>query len=61
MVYENVYQVERVLNVRKQKVKLEFETKWLGCQETTWEPKQICREKILSFFSTAFVQCLLCT
>ena len=27
---ENVYQVERVLNVRKQKGKLEFEIKWKG-------------------------------
>ena len=36
---ENVYQVERVLNVRKQKGKLEFEIKWMGYEETTWEPK----------------------
>ena len=38
-VYEDVYQVERVLNVRKQKGKLEFEIKWMGYEETTWEPK----------------------
>ena len=36
---ENVYQVERVLNVRKQKGKLEFEIKWMGYEKTTWEPK----------------------
>ena len=36
---EDVYQVERVLNVRKQKGKLEFEIKWMGYEETTWEPK----------------------
>ena len=36
---ENVYQVERVLNVRKQKGKLEFKIKWMGYEETTWEPK----------------------
>ena len=36
---ENVYQVERVLNVRKQKGKLEFEIKWMGYEETTWEQK----------------------
>ncbi len=36
---ENVYQVERVLNVRMQKGKLEFEIKWMGYDETTWEPK----------------------
>ncbi len=35
---DNVYQVDRVLNVRKQKGKLEFEIKWLGYEEPTWEP-----------------------
>ena len=34
-----MYEVERVLNVRKQKGKLEFEIKWMGYEETTWEPK----------------------
>ena len=34
----NIYQVERVLNVRKQKGKLEFEIKWMGYEETTWKP-----------------------
>ncbi len=36
---EDVYQVERVLNVKKQKGNLEFKTKWMRYGETTWEPK----------------------
>ena len=36
---EDVYQVEKVLSMRKQKGKLEFEIKWMGYEETTWEPK----------------------
>jgi hypothetical protein len=39
-----------MLNVRKQKGYLEFEIKWMGYEETTWEPKLICREKLVSFF-----------
>lgn len=34
---ENVYQVDSMLNMRKDK--LEFEIKWLGYKETTWEGK----------------------
>ena len=45
---EDVYQVERVLNVRKQKGKLEFEIKWMGYEETTWEPKTNLQE--IAFF-----------
>ena len=47
---ENVYQVERVLNVRKQKGKLEFEIKWMGYEETTWEPKTNLQGELVSFF-----------
>ena len=53
---ENVYQVERVLNVRKQKGKLECEIKWMGYEETTWEPKtnlqgEACEFLLDSIFS----------
>ncbi len=35
--------------MRKQKGKLEFEIKWMGYEETTWEPKTNLREEACKF------------
>ena len=64
---EYVYQVERVLNVRKQKGKLEFEIKWMGYEETTWEQKtnlqgEACEFSLdCLFFSSFFIHTHLIT
>ena len=47
---ENVYQVERVLNVTKQKGKLAFEIRGWDMRKQLGTQKQICREKLVSFF-----------
>ena len=67
MVDKNVYQVERVLNVRKQKGKLEFEIKWMRYEETTWEPKTNLQGEVCMlllnciFFSAYFINTHLIT
>ena len=58
---ENVYQVERVLNVRKQKGKLEFEIKWMGYEETTWEPKTNLQGEACKFLLDCIFQFFLHT
>ena len=56
---ENVYQVERVLNVRKQKGKLAFEIKWMRYEETTWEPKTNLQGETFKFFLGCIFQIFL--
>ena len=46
----DVYEVERVMNVRTQKGKLLFEIEWLGYDKTTWDPKTNWRDKHVSYF-----------
>ncbi len=58
---ENVYQVERVLNVRKQKGKLEFEIIWLGYEETTWEPTANMQGEACKLLLKFIFKCLLHT
>lgn len=58
---EDVYQVERVLSMRKQKGKLEFEIKWLGYEETTWEPKTNLQGEACKFLLDCIFQFLLHT
>ena len=55
------YQVERVLNLRKQKGKLEFEIKWMGYEETTWEPKTNLQGEACEFLLDCIFQFFLPT
>ena len=48
-----------MLNIRKQKDKLEFEIKWLGCEETTWDPKTNLQGKACKFLLDCIFQFLL--
>ncbi len=47
--------------VRKQKGKLEFEIKWMGYEETTWEPKTNLQGEACEFLLDCIFQFFLHT
>ena len=49
------------MNVRKQKGKLEFDIKWLGYEETTWEPKTNLQGEACKFLLDCIFQIFLHT
>lgn len=37
---EGTYKIEKILGVRKNKNRFEYQIKWIGCEECSWEPKK---------------------